>query len=222
MTGPMNQPGIICVVAKAPRPGAVKTRLARAVGPERAAALARAFFEDTWRWAATLPGVRRVLGTTTTALEDFGLDSAEVWLQGDGDLGARMERLARRALQEAPWVLLVGTDSPGLPPELLASARESLTHHEAVVGPAADGGFYLLGLRRLDEGLLSDLPWSSAQTLQATLARLAERGFSVGALPLHDDVDELADLQGLSARLRAAPSLAPTTAALLASTGVPR
>jgi len=118
--------------------------------------------------------------------------------------------------------LLVGTDSPGLPPEILAAAKGSLEHHDAVVGPAEDGGFYLLGLRRIDDGLLADLPWSSAQTLQATLTRLGERGFSVAALPLHADVDELEDLQRLSVRLRETPGLAPSTATLLASAGVPR
>ena len=133
-----------------------------------------------------------------------------------------MERLASRALAEAPWVLLVGTDSPGLPPEILAAAKASLEHHDAVVGPAEDGGFYLLGLRRIDDGHLADLPWSSPQTLQATLTRLGERGFSVAALPLHADVDELEDLQRLSVRLRATPGLAPSTATLLTSRGVRR
>lgn len=212
--------GIVAVFAKPPLPGVAKTRLAAALGVSAAAVLARAFFEDTWAALERLRGVRLVLAATSPELDVYGLEQAELWLQGEGDLGARMERVARRALELAPWVLLVGTDSPGLPPRALELARDALVEHDAVLGPAADGGYYLLGLRRAEPGLLEGLPWSAADTLVATAARLETRGYSTAlGLPWFD-VDEPGDLPRLSLELARPDAVAPRTAAALAALGL--
>ncbi len=210
-------PGVIAVFAKPPRAGEVKTRLSVAIGPEAAAALARAFFADTWAAVGQVPHVRRVLASTAEALAPFGLSDAEVWLQGEGDLGARMERVAARALALAPWFIALGADSPGLPLSLVEAARAALVDHDAVLGPAEDGGYYLLGLRRLEPGLLSGLPWSTPATFEATKTRLASRGLSVAILPRWFDVDELPDLQRLQRALAQGDVTAPRTAEALAS-----
>ncbi|MBI5481865.1 MAG: TIGR04282 family arsenosugar biosynthesis glycosyltransferase [Deltaproteobacteria bacterium] len=209
--------GIIAVFAKPPRPGEVKTRLAATIGGNAAAALARAFFDDVWEGVGRLPGARRVLASTSPNLEDFGLGDAEVWLQGEGDLGARMEQIARRALEVAPWVLAVGADSPGLPLAALESAKAALLRSDAVLGPASDGGYYLLGLRRLEPGLLIELPWSTPATLSATAARLIERGLSVTTIEEWFDVDDAQGLARLRAELARGTLCAPRTAAALAS-----
>lgn len=209
-------PGVIAVFAKPPRPGEVKTRLAATVGDSAAAELARAFFDDVWEGVGRLTNARRVLASTSPELERFGLAAAEVWLQGEGDLGERMERVARRALESAPWFIAVGSDSPGLPLAALEAASAALLRSDAVLGPASDGGYYLLGLRRLEPGLLANLPWSTSGTLAATRARLVERGFSVATTQEWFDVDDAEDLERLRAELARGTLRAPRTATALA------
>jgi hypothetical protein len=208
----MTAQGRVCIFAKPPVPGQVKTRLQPALGREGAAALARAFLDDTCAALRDLPWASPVLATTGP------LDGAPfpIWPQGEGDLGARLERVLARALREAPFAIAVGTDSPGLPPRLLDDARTALADADAVIGPSADGGFYLLGLRRCPEGLLRDLPWSRADTCIRTLARLRERGFRVAALDPWFDVDRPGDLATLRGLLATGTITAPATARLLA------
>jgi len=212
--------GFIAVFAKPPRPGEVKTRLASAVGPVAAAKLARAFFEDTWRTVGELAWARRVLASTTADVSLFGLEHVEVWLQGEGDLGARQARIMERGLASLPFVLAIGSDSPGLPRSVLEAARSALVQHDAVLGPAEDGGYYLLGLRRTEVGLLDGLPWSAPNTFDATKDRLASRGFSVATLQRWFDVDEAEDLTRLTRALEAGEVDAPSTAEALAALGL--
>lgn len=216
-----ESPGIIAVFAKPPRAGEVKTRLAAALGANVAALLARAFFSDTWAALGQVAGARRVLASTADELGAFGLREAELWLQGDGDLGARMERIAVRALAEAPWFIALGADSPGLPLAALDAARAAFVRHDAALGPADDGGYYLLGLRRVEPGLLAGLPWSAPNTLEATRERLAARGYSQATLQPWFDVDALADLDHLKRALDAGEVHAPRTAELLATLRLP-
>ena len=186
----------LCIFVKAPRAGGVKTRLAATIGAEAAARLADAFFWDTLELAEQFAPVRVVVALSGEEnLFPMLRDRVEIWPQGEGDLGARLERNLRRALTESPRALAVGTDSPGLPVALLEQGLAALDTHDAVLGPADDGGFYLLGTRKCPEGLLSGLPWSSANTREKTLARLEERGLTVKLLAPWFDVDREQDLE---------------------------
>ncbi|MFL5262432.1 MAG: TIGR04282 family arsenosugar biosynthesis glycosyltransferase [Anaeromyxobacteraceae bacterium] len=189
----MHDRGILCVFAKPPRPGEVKTRLAEEIGAESAAALARAFFLDTWRVATSLPWSRAVLATTDTEAPEWA-GIAPIWPQGGGDLGDRLERVLERALRSAPFAVAIGTDSPGLPRRFLEAARGALATTDAAIGPCEDGGFYLLGLRRCPPGLLASLRWSAADTFAETVARLREHDLTVELLPPWFDVDRRQDL----------------------------
>ena len=137
--------------------------------------------------------------------------------QGPGDLGQRMERVLQRALLTANIAIAVGTDIPGVGDAAAALAQEQLRTHDAVLGPCRDGGFYLLALKRCPQGLLHDLPWSCATTLEATRARLQEAGMSVALLEERFDVDDAADLRPLSQHLAAHPLTMPQTRRFLAS-----
>jgi len=205
----------LCIFVKPPLPGRVKTRLTPPLTQAEAAALAAAFFEDTLALARSREWARVVVACDgrPSALD---LGAAEVWSQGNGDLGARLERVLRRALADSEAAIAVGTDSPGLPRELLDAARLHLSEHDAVVGPSQDGGFYLLGLRRCPPGLLAGLPWSAANTRARTLARLRSQGFSVAETEPWFDVDLPADLERLKDLLRQASIYAPSTARQLA------
>jgi uncharacterized protein len=178
----------IVVLAKRPRPGHVKTRLTPPYTPEEAAELAADALRDTLDAVAATPAAARVL-----AIDDPGPEPGfEVIAQrGDG----LDERLAWAfadvyARRQVP-VVLVGMDTPQVTPALLTRAATALRTHDAVFGPAADGGFWLLGLRRPDPALLLGVPMSTPGTGAAQLRRL--RGRSVATMPLLTDVDDAAD-----------------------------
>lgn len=202
----------VIVMAKAPRPGRVKTRLAVSLGADAAARLARAFLQDTWHAVSSLPWATPVLAGDSP---DMGVDGATVWPQGEGDLGERLERVLSRALEDGTAAIVIGGDTPGLPVERFEWAREALTHADAVVGPSDDGGFHLLGLRRCAPGTLRGLPWSDPRTHDATCARLRARGMKVSELPGWFDVDEEVDLDRLQLLLDAGLVRAPATSELL-------
>lgn len=208
----------VLVFAKPPRAGEAKTRLAERVGRQAAARLARAFFQDMWAAVSSRTWAEPVLATTDPDAPEWrGLGVRRAWPQGGGDLGERLERTLGRALGSAPAALVVGTDSPGLPGERLDEARRALETADAVLGPADDGGFYLLGLRRTAPGLLEGLPWSSEETFERTRGRLVERGLSVHVLPPYLDVDRAEDLEPLRRRLLRGEVRAPATTRALAA-----
>jgi uncharacterized protein len=212
----------LCVFAKPAVPGLAKTRLVPEVGAEAAARLARAFLEDTWMAARRLSWTRPILAATSRK----GLDPparAEVWLQGPGDLGERLARILRRALRVSPCAIALGADSPGLPASRLEAARRALRNHDAVLGPSADGGFYLLGLTRCPPGLLRDLSWSAEDTFERTRERLERRGLSTAVVPEWFDVDEFTDLMRLRRLIARGRVTAPRTARAMAGlAGAPR
>lgn len=206
----------LCIFVKAPQPGAVKTRLAATIGEEAAARLASAFFWDTLALADQLAQVRVVVALAgDEALFPMLRDRVEIWSQGEGDLGARMERNLRRALADSAHALVIGTDSPGLPLTRLDQAVTALDSHDAVLGPAEDGGFYLLGTQQCPPGLLADLPWSAENTRSKTLTRLEELRLSVKLLEPWFDVDREQDLERLRSLLRTGEIHAPATSRVL-------
>ncbi|HEU4403837.1 MAG TPA: TIGR04282 family arsenosugar biosynthesis glycosyltransferase [Polyangiaceae bacterium] len=223
MTSEPVAPGVLCVFVKEPRPGRAKTRLARAVGPGPAAALAAAFLDDTLGRLADERGRRRlVLAVAPPGYAPTTACPVELWPQGDGDLGERLERAASRALAGAPWVLLLGTDSPGLPRAYLDEAARLLgapAGPDAVLGPTRDGGYYALGVRRLPAGALGGVRWSTPAALADTRAALERGGSRVELLPAWFDVDEGDDLCSLAALLREGGAEAPATARALRALG---
>jgi rSAM/selenodomain-associated transferase 1 len=220
-TGSRSRPGKLLVVAKAPVPGQVKTRLAEGVGDARAAELASAFLVDTWRLAAAVDGVEPTLVLAGEVPEGVLCPTPTVWSQGEGDLGARLERAFRRALESRPWAIAIGTDSPGLPPSLLQHAVTTFGSPgpedppRAVLGPTTDGGYYLIGLERCVPGLLAALPFSSPNTFERTLERLVSRGFRVTTLDPWYDVDVPDDLDVVRRDIESGQITAPATARAL-------
>jgi rSAM/selenodomain-associated transferase 1 len=209
---------IVCLVfAKPPRPGLSKTRLAAAIGPDAAASLAGAFLRDTASLLSRSPGVRAVL-STPEPLAWHGVD-LPCWDQGQGELGARLERSFRRALQRHPAAIAMGADSPGIPAAHLQQVLSLLAEAPAVLAPTDDGGFWALGLTRQAlpalDGLFDDLPWSSPDTAQATLARLRQRGLPPALGPGWWDIDVQEDLRRFSREVP--PGDAPETHAALAT-----
>lgn len=189
---------VVCLFAKRPEPGAVKTRIARHLGEPAAVALAWALLRDAIAAARAVPGLKVVIATTGE--QPFADPSLEHWDQGVGPLGERIVRVLQRGIAEAGLAFAVGADTFGLSEGALLGALALADTSPAVLGPASDGGFWLLGLREAPDGLLDGLPWSDAQTAARVTERVVER---LGACVLAaegDDVDELADLVRLGDR----------------------
>lgn len=202
----------ICIFAKPPVPGQVKTRLAQSIGPVRAAKLAAAMLRDVWSVVATLPEAVPVLAASDAG--DFAIDipAEKVWLQQPGDLGLRIECILRRALEATPAAIALGADTPLVTAVHLTEAIDSLTSGDAVVGPCDDGGFYLLGVPRCPPSLLAGINWSTEYTLRETELRLRAHGMNAARIPTVFDVDTVADLQRLCSELRnLPPDVAPQT-----------
>ncbi len=210
----------VCVFAKAPEPGKVKTRLIGALGSEGAAMLAAAMFRDVWEMTSACTGAWPVLATVFDGAFPVVIDSDSIWLQGEGDLGMRIEKILRQGLGCASAVIAIGADSPALIAAHLQDAIRALDDHDAVIGRSFDGGFYLLGVRHCGEGLLTQLPWSTCETAEATVRRMRDKGLTIYELSPLFDVDTPGDLDTLADYLRANPSAAPATRAWCIESGL--
>lgn len=176
----------------------MKTRLAAAIGAEAALAVYRRLAEHTVAEALGAGAAVRAHVTPDGAAEQAAgwLGEGPLYLpQGEGDLGARMERAFAEAFAAGHGpVAIVGSDLPGLSADLLRRALALLEHHDAVVGPAEDGGYYLLALREPCPALFREVPWSTERVLSVTLERLREAGLGAVTLEELRDVDEVEDL----------------------------
>jgi len=181
--------------------------------------LARAFLADTFAATSKIDWAETVVAAARKLPDDLERpNTIDVWPQGNGDLGDRVERVLARALDDSAFAIALGADTPGLPQRFLKEARRALSDHDAVIGPTDDGGFYLLGLRRCPSGLLSELPWGDDTTFAATLARLGARGLSTHVLPRWFDIDRPDDLDRIRAVIARGEITAPRTEQALRST----
>ncbi|HFE48423.1 MAG TPA: glycosyltransferase [Chromatiaceae bacterium] len=193
----------LLVFARKPALGKVKTRIAVGIGEVAALALYRKLLRDTLRRLCTA----RLAPLECWCLPDCGHPDFDVWRtsagmackrQRGGDLGERMLFAAESALREASFVVLLGTDCPRLDADYLNDALERLSAGaEMVIGPALDGGYVLLGMRRADRRLFSDMPWGSDQVYAITMRRALALGYIVEELEALADIDEPGDLVSL-------------------------
>ena len=172
----------------------MKTRLIPALGPEGAARLAREMLERTVDEALATGLEVELCGDPDAASWFEPRSGLALTAQGEGDLGARLARAARRALEQGP-VLLIGADCPALDRPRLAAAAAALAAHDVVLHPAEDGGYVLLGLRRFDPSLFDDMPWSTDSVAGETVRRIEALGWSLAIGETLHDIDEPADLE---------------------------
>ena len=192
------RPTRILIFAKAPLPGRVKTRLIPALGAEGAAALAAQMLERTVAeaLAAGVGPVELCADPDPAAAEWDGHrpDGVGLSAQGEGDLGTRMAKAARRTIDGGERALLIGTDCPALDRERLRAAAIALDEHAAVIHPVEDGGYALLGLARFDPGLFENIAWSTVDVATVTIARIRAMGWKLHLGETLRDIDEPADL----------------------------
>jgi hypothetical protein len=205
-------------MAKYPEPGRVKTRLAAALGARAACALYRAFILDLAARLGRLPYRVTWAYWPPTARFPALVPGVRCRPQRGADLGARLAHAVEDEMAEGPGpVLVVGADAPHVSARYLAEAAAALTGGmDLVVGPAFDGGYYLIGVRAAQPGLFSGVPWSTAAVCRATLERAAGLGLRAHVLPPTFDVDHVEDLERLRDLLAEGEVDLPRTAALLA------
>jgi rSAM/selenodomain-associated transferase 1 len=185
------------VIAKEPIPGRVKTRLSPPFTPAEAALLAEAALADTLAAVAAVPVSRHVLALDG-APGDWLPAGFDVIPQRGGGLDERLAAAFADAHATLPLpMVLVGMDTPQVTPRLLADAAGSLVSGEAdaVFGPATDGGFWLLGLRRPDRSLLAGVPMSRPDTGRKQIDRLTSAGLRVAMAPELTDVDTFGEAE---------------------------
>jgi rSAM/selenodomain-associated transferase 1 len=198
--------GIIC---KAPQPGRAKTRLAAIIGAQTAAALSASFLRDVATAIEAIPaefaymsyGVYAPAGAERE-LRQVLPPSFRLLLQAAADFGNVLHGAARDLLSAGHGcVLLVNGDSPTLPTRFMADAISSLRRagDRMVLGPASDGGYYLIGLKRAHHHVFTDIPWGTSAVARLTLARAEQIGLETELLPEWYDVDDAESLDWLRA-----------------------
>lgn len=206
---PDSRPALL-VFAKAPEPGRVKTRLAAQIGEGAAAVLAARLALRTLATARTANIGPVQLWCAPDATHPFfdvchRRHGVELHPQSGPDLGARMAHALRSALEYHPAAILVGTDVPTMTVDDLREAAAALAAgDDAVFGPAEDGGYWLVGMRRMADEVFNDVPWSTDGVLEATRQRCNALGWRVAEVARRWDVDRPEDFE----RLRADPHAA--------------
>ena len=200
------------IFAKHPIPGRVKTRLAAIWGDERAAALYECFVRDLLAKFLKV-GDRRVIGfapDSDAARQWFGMATKQeiasgawtLWPQPELDLGGRMSSFFETWTESSEHrTLLIGSDSPTLPSEYLEQAWYLLEKNDCVLGPATDGGYYLIGLRGGVSDFsvpFRDVEWSTSGVLAQTVTLLKKHNLSLGILPPWYDVDSADGVETLT------------------------
>jgi rSAM/selenodomain-associated transferase 1 len=222
-----SPPGTVAVaiMAKAPRPGTVKTRLCPPLVAAEAAALYRCFLLDKIAAVRALANARPVIAyTPDEASAEFAALAPDFALvpQRGPDLGARLHAtLAGLLVDGHPGAIAVDSDTPTLPRAFLQQAVDCLTRREAdvVLGPTEDGGYYLIGVLAAHPVLFEAVPWSTSGVLETTLRHATRAALRTVCLPTWFDVDTPDDLRRLERTLDGGPAIAAAgqTGRLLAS-----
>ncbi len=197
---PLPAAKIILFFVKYPEPGKVKTRLARQVGSEEAAHLYRGLVEKNLKVLTSLQkdGIQTLVAfdppDKKPAVEKWLVSASGFFPQEGNILGERLVHAFAYGFAHGGQILALGSDTQGLTREILLQGFEGLETRDVVVGPARDGGYYLIGLKKACPALFEDMPWSTPAVLAKTLARIDQEGLRCTLLPELNDLDEAEDL----------------------------
>jgi rSAM/selenodomain-associated transferase 1 len=215
-----NRDRTLVIMAKAPRPGAVKTRLAPSLSPEAVTDFYCCLLEDTLALARSLKLGDVEVAIMCPASDVEGLTRlaqgvSVVAQKGDGLAAGLTSVFAHFAAPGGQRVVAFNSDSPHLPASVLKRAFEALMEHDVVVGPTHDGGYYLVGAKTSHPALFDGDGMGTGSALKTLLARARGLHLSVAYTDTFYDIDVEDDLTRLAAELRLAPARAPRTAAWL-------
>src|SRR5438067_566877 len=210
---------VLVIMAKAPRPGAVKTRLAPSLSLAAVTAFYCCLLDDTLALARSLADVEVAIMCPDTDVNDLaqlaGSEASVVAQNGEGLASGLTSVFAHFAKDSQRRVIAFNSDSPHLPRSVLEDAFETLAAHDVVVGPTHDGGYYLVGAKASHPTLFAGDGMGTSTALERLLSRARTLELSVGFADPFYDIDIADDLSRLSEELRQAPERAPRTAAWL-------
>lgn len=185
----MNSKALLIFI-KNPEKGKVKTRIAQTAGDEKAYQVYLELSQHTRKIAQKLH-VDRLLfySQFINDSDDWESGVFQKHLQANGDLGTRMAAAFGKAFEQHQKVIIIGSDCASLNNSIVEEAFVALDSHEFVVGPAKDGGYYLLGMRSFQPSVFDDIEWSTAQVFAHTLRNIRKLGTSYALMPVLSDID---------------------------------
>jgi uncharacterized protein len=206
----------LVVMAKAPKPGVVKTRLAQSLPPTAVVELYRCLLDDTMVLARSLDEVQVAIMCPASDVEELSCavgDSIPIVPQsGDGLAAGLTSVFAHFAAAGRSRIVAFNSDSPHLPASVLENAFASLVQSDVVVGPTHDGGYYLVGASAFHPGLFAGDGLGTTNAYDALIGRVRALGLSVSLTDPFYDIDVAEDLSRLARELRSTPARAPRTA----------
>jgi rSAM/selenodomain-associated transferase 1 len=207
---------VLVIMAKAPRPGVVKTRLASSLSPESVTTFYCCLLDDTLALARSLADVEVAIMCPESDVTDLayltGNKATVVAQKGEGLAAGLTSVFAHFAGDHQRRTVAFNSDSPHLPRSVLEDAFETLTGHDLVVGPTHDGGYYLVGAKASHPALFAGDEMGTSSALERLLSRIRVLELSVGFATPFYDIDVVEDLTRLAEELRLAPAKAPRTA----------
>lgn len=217
-----NQNCTLVIMAKAPKPGMVKTRLTRSLPVPAVTALYRCLLDDTVALAQSLSGVEVAIMCPAPDIDEVSClvgNAVQVVGQKGEGLAAGLTSVFAHFAVGHGRVIAFNSDSPHLPASVLENAFKVLAAHDVVVGPTHDGGYYLVGAKAVHPELFEGDGMGTTNALEALLARARVLELSTGFTDRFYDVDVADDLTRLASELKLTPARAPRTAAWLAEWG---
>jgi len=206
----------LIVFAREPEVGFIKTRLTGHLAPEKIVRLYCAFLKDTLQLARQVQCEERLVAYISQGepryLQEIA-DGFSLWPQEGADLGQRMSAAMSRCFHSGPEArpIIIGSDTPHLTPARIDEAFRVLEEDDMILGPSADGGFYLIGMRVEMDDIFKDVVWSSKTVFRQTMKNAQELGRRVKLLPNSYDIDLPQDVQRLKEDLLEQPDVAPAT-----------
>jgi len=187
---PKFKSAAIIIFIKNAEKGKVKTRLASTLGDDKALQIYKALLEHTRNTVLSIPVERLLYYSSYINLEDDWPESEfHKYLQPQGNLGERISYAFEKAFKSFQNVIIVGSDCPTLSKQILTEAFKQLRQHPFVIGPAKDGGYYLLGMRQFTPSVFENIEWSTDTVLPDTIRAITKTGASYHLLPELSDVD---------------------------------
>ena len=190
------QKELLLIFIKNPESGKAKSRLAATLGPEKALYIYKQLLYHTRQISQKLPvALALYYSDFIPAVDEWDSELYIKMVQSGADLGEKMKRAFQEQFTQGyNRVCIIGSDCFELTSDIILEAFAKLEEHDVVIGPAADGGYYLLGMKYLQPNLFQGKNWSTDSVLKDTLADIKQSGLSVALLPSLTDVDEEKDL----------------------------
>lgn len=192
-----NQENLLLIFIKNPEPGKVKTRLAAAIGNQRALQIYLKLLAQTLDAAQGVKTNKQVWYSSFVDADDFILkQDFEKKLQQGKNLGERMLNAFVVGFEEGyKNIVIIGSDCPDVTSDILEQAFDELNKHDMVIGPSADGGYYLLGMKKMYKEIFADIDWSTEYVLDQTKEKGESMSLRISFLPELNDIDTIEDLK---------------------------